>query len=351
MSTPNNPPTAPNPATTYQQGAQLQLQYAPKFAQAETNIRNSQDAGRIQEQQNLQRIFGPGQYAQQLQALQQLDPTGTALRTSLGGQISNMLGRGYINAQQAQAYGQIGQTALGELGRGTSQSPEMIREDQQAIRAGQAARGNSLGNAPAMAEAIYQGQRGQQLQQQRLQNATSFYGLQSPQAQTLAQSGSFLSLPTPEQQVNQIQAVNPDRSSAYVNPNAGYQGQQYGLTNYQNQLAQYSAGGGSANPWAGALAGGASGAVAGSSFGPYGALAGGVGGAALGYFSDPKTKTDVKKVGTVGLYNYRSKLDGNRYTGPMAPEIKSLVPSAVKKVGGLQFVKKDKVGGLMPMRT
>ncbi len=351
MSSQQQPPSAPNPVQTYQQGAQLQLQYAPKFAQAETNIRNSQDAGRIQEQQNLQRIFGPGQYAQQLQALQQLDPTGTALRTTLGGQISNMLGRGYINAQQAQAYGQIGQTALGELGRGTSQSPEMIREDQQAIRAGQAARGNSLGNAPAMAEAIYQGQRGQQLQQQRLQNATSFYGLQSPQAQTLAQSGSFLSLPTPESQVNQIQAVNPDRSSAYVNPNAGYQGQQFGLQNYQNQLGSYAAGGGSANPWAGALAGGASGAVAGSSFGPYGALAGGVGGAALGYFSDPKTKTDVKKVGTVGLYNYRSKLDGNRYTGPMAPEIKSLVPSAVKKVGGLQFVKKDKVGGLMPMRT
>ncbi len=352
MSSPQQPPTAPNPANLYQQGIQTYLRYLPETLRREQAYRDQYDPQRIQEQQRLQQIYGPGQYNQQLAALDILDPQGTSMRRTLGGQISNMLGRGYINAQQAQDYGLIGQNVLGELGRGTSMSPEMTREAQQAIRAGQSARGNSLGDAATAAEALYQGQRGQQLYQQRLGNATSFYGLQSPQAQTLAQSGSFLSLPTPESQINQIQAVNPDRSSAYVNPNAGYQGINAGNAAFGNQLAAYGAGGGSVNPWAGALGGAASGAAAGTAISPgYGTAIGALGGAALGFFSDPKTKTDVKKVGTVGLYNYKSKLDGNRYTGPMAPEIKSLVPSAVKKVGGLQFVKKDKVGGLMPMRT
>jgi hypothetical protein len=273
----------------------------------EQMYRGMYDPQRIAEQQSLQAQFGPTQYAQQLAALRQLDPTGYAARQALG------------------------QRVLGDLNRGTQLDPEYARQLEQNVRAGQSARGNILGNSAVSAEALYKGQRAQQL-----------YG------QRLAEAGGFLGLQTPEQQVAGISSVYPDRSSAYVNPNAGYQGQQWGLQNYQNQLAQYTASGGANNPWMGALAGSAQGAATGAQFGGgYGALAGGVIGGVGGYFSDPKTKTDVEKIGNIGLYKYRSKLDGKKYVGPMAPEIKSLIPKSVTKVNGMQFVKSNQVG-LMP---
>jgi hypothetical protein len=304
------PPNAPSPSAEYSKGIQIYLKYLPELLQQEQANRALYDPQRVAEQQSLQAQFGPTQYRQQLSALKQLDPTGYNLRQQLGGRIA------------------------GDLNRGYTQDPQVLRQEQQAVRAGQSARGNIVGNAAGTAEALYQGQRAQQLYQNRL-----------------AEAGGFLGLQTPEQQIAGIQGVQPDRANAYVNPNAGYQGQQFGLQNYQNQLAQYAAGGGGNNPWAGALAGAASGALSGSMINfPYGTAVGAIGGGLAGYFSDPKTKTDVRKVGNIGLYHYKSKLDGHKYVGPMAPEIKSLIPSAVKKVGGLQMVKTQKVG-LMPMRT
>jgi hypothetical protein len=345
------PPSAPDPAKSYAQGISIYLKNLPQMLAQEQAYRSLYDPQRIAEQQGLQGEFGPTQYAQQLAALQQLDPQYMALYGQLGNRIRSDLTRGYSNAQQAQAYGLLGETTIGDLARGTRQTQDALDQEAQAIRAGQSARGNALGNAPAMAEALYKGQRGEQLKQQRIQNASGFYGLQNPQEKTYAQAGSFLSAPNPIQQIAGIQSVSPDRASAYVNPNAGYQGQQWGLQNYQNQLGQYAASGGGSNPWAGALAGAASGAASGTMVNfPYGTAVGAIGGGLAGYFSDPKTKTDVHKIGNVGLYNYRSKLDGHRYTGPMAPEIKSLIPSAVTKVKGLDFVKSSKVG-LIPMKT
>src|SRR5207237_5020361 len=143
--------------------------------------------------------------------------------------------RGGLDPTQTAAYNQLGQQVRGDLARGTQLTPEFSRQLQQSVRAGQSARGNVLGNDAVSAEALYQGQRAQQLYQQRVGNVQNFtalpspgttayqagaqlYGMQSPQSQALAQAGSFLSSPTPEQQLLAVQGVSPDRSSAYVNP-------------------------------------------------------------------------------------------------------------------------------------
>ena len=95
-----------------------------------------------------------------------------------------------------------------------------------------------------------------------------------------------------------VQSVQPDRSMAYASPSAGSAGVNFGLQNYQNQLAgqqlqQQN------NPWASALGGAASGAAAGSAAGPWGAVIGGVAGGALGYFgSDERLKEDVREIAT-----------------------------------------------------
>jgi len=134
-----------------------------------------------------------------------------------------------------------------------------------------------------------------------------------------------------------IQGVTPDRGFAYVTPNAGDMGQQFGLSNYQNQLAGYNP----TNPWAGALTGAASGAAGGSMFGPYGALIGAGLGGLTGYFSDPKAKTGVRKVGNVPIYSYKYRSQfgiPGKFVGPMSSDVKKFAPESVRKVFGKDFV-------------
>src|SRR5437588_3528166 len=194
--TSSKPPKAPNPARTYEQGIRVYLNSLPQLLQQEEAARTGYDPQRIAEQQALQTTFGPTQYQQQLAARQQIDPTGVALRE------------------------QLGQSVSADLARGESLSPEMRNQLQQEIRGAQVARGNAFGNAPIAEEALFQGQAARNLYEQRLANA-----------------GSFLAGRSPIQDIQGIQPVTPDRSSQYVNPNAGYLGQQFGLQNYQNQLA------------------------------------------------------------------------------------------------------------------
>src|SRR5689334_4897436 len=113
------PPQAPSFGQSYGQGISIYDRWLPVLLRQEEQYRNLYDPQRIQEQQGLQAQFGPTQYAQQLQALSQLDPTGTALRTSLGNQIAGMLGQGYVDPLQARAYNMLGQSVTGQLARGT----------------------------------------------------------------------------------------------------------------------------------------------------------------------------------------------------------------------------------------
>lgn len=352
MGTPKAP-EAPDFAKQYQQGINVYMNALPGMLQQESQYRWLYDPKRVIQQQALQAQFGPTQYAQQLAALKQLDPTGYALRSQLGAKIAGNLTTGQVDPQQAAAYRMLGSRVTGELARGTTRSPEELRQDEQALRAAQSARGNILGNAPASAEALYLGQRGQQLYQQRLGNVQNYLGLQSPLEKSYAQAGSFLSLPTPIQQIAGIQGVTPDRASAYVNPNAGYQGAQFGLQNYQNQLAQYSAGGGAINPWASALTGAASGAASGAMLGSVypgigtaaGAIGGGLVGGLGGYFgySDSRLKTNINYTGRIspmGIpeaeFSYKS--DPRRFRGALAEDVLKIKPEAVGIQNGFYYV-------------
>jgi hypothetical protein len=290
-------PAAPNLNKAYKQGIKTYLQYNPQLLQAEQSARATYDPQRVQSQIDLQNQFGPTVYNQQLDALKQLDPQGTALRQQMGQDVSEDLANKY----------QI--------------DPELEKQMTSQIRGAQEARGNTLGNDAVSAEGIMKGQLAQQLYQQRLTNA-----------------GSFLSEPTPEQQLALVSPVSPDRSSQYVNPNAGAQGQQGALNNYGNVLAQYQLSGGSRNPWASAGVGAASGALAGSSFGPYGAAAGGIIGGVGGYFSDARMKTDIRTHGLTKegypLKSFRYKGQTKRFLGVIAQDVQKIKPEAVRNING-----------------
>jgi hypothetical protein len=295
----DSPPEAPNAAVTYGQGLQTYLKYLPQMIAAEESYRNSLDPARVQGQQGLQRQFGPEQYRLMLDALKQIDPTGQQVREKLGAEVSK------------------------GLEEGTALDPAFASQVEQSVRQAQAARGNTQGNAPASAEALFKGKAALDLYNTRL-----------------AQAGSFLAGATPEQQLSVIPGVTPDRSSQYVNPNAGYQGQQFGLQNYQNQLAAYQASGSQGNPWATALGGAASGAALGTAVYPgVGTAVGAVAGGLAGYFSDENLKTDIadtysERLG-VPLKEFAYKSDPEkRFLGHMAQDVAAKFPEAVKRIKG-----------------
>lgn len=221
-------PKAPDPTKYYQKFTNLYLNNLPRFLGAEQGYRDLYDPTRILEQQALQQQFGPTQYAQMLAALKQIDPSGYALREQTAGGISG-------NLKQLQ----------GDLAQGTKLTPDQEQQLEQEIRRSQAARGNVYGQAPVQAEAFTKGQAGLNLYQQRLQNYN----------QGLGTALNFQNSATPESWAQAIPPVAADRSMAYVNPNAGFQGVQYGLQNYQNQLAATQLGNQNSgyNPWMSAI--------------------------------------------------------------------------------------------------
>jgi hypothetical protein len=210
-----------------------------------------------------------------------------------------------------------------------------------------------------MATAVYTGQRAQQLQQQRqqatgqfLQTATptaqreaslaGFYQQQAPELAAMAAGGTYLSSPTVTSMINQTPGVTPPSNMRYVNPNAGYQGVQFGLQNYQNQLAQQQVGS-SSNPWMNALQGASSGASYGSVGGLYGAAGGaGIGAVAgaFGYpqFSDARFKNNISRTGSatadgIPIVEYND-LHGRRLRGVLAQDVQKVRPDAVYNFGG-----------------
>lgn len=294
-------PKAPNASKEYAKGAHVYLKFLPKFLAAEQGAREQYDPQRIQEQMGLESQFAPEHYQQQLTSLQTLDPQGTAIREQLGQRVGEDLSTGY-------------------------QIPDAYRTElENNIRGAQAARGNILGNSAANEEAGYLGEAALRLYQQRLQNA-----------------GNFLAGATPEQQLLAVQPVTPDRTSQYVNPNAGYAGQQFALSNYQNLLAQRAASGGTASPWMNALQGAGAGASMGSVGGIYGTAGGAVTGAVLGYagypqLSDRRVKENIVPRGTrngLTIYEFSYRNDPRRFVGVMADEVRKVVPRAVEKLKG-----------------
>lgn len=292
----SNVPAAPDYAKLYQAGIDVFLKNQPQLLDAEQQTRHDFDPQRIAAQQALQAQFGSTQYQQQLDALKQLDPQSAAVRADLGKRVQD------------------------DLALGSSLSPEYSRELEQSVRGAQAARGNVLGSGPAAIESLVKGKAGQDLYQQRLTNA-----------------GSFLSGPTPEQQLLAVQGVSPDRSMAYVNPGAGTAGVNFGSQNYANMLAQYQLSSGpQSNPWLRAATGAASGAVAGyagGAGGGWGALGGAAAGGAGAYFSDINLKHDIREIATTksGIPLIRFKFIGSNIMriGARAQDVQKVRPDAV----------------------
>jgi hypothetical protein len=299
-------PNAPNPSVEYQKGIEIYLKKLPELLAAEQTARETYDPTRIAEQQTLQDIFGSTQYRQQLDALHQLDPESWAVRTQLANRVRSDLDQGYNLPE------------------------DYAREIETGVRGAQVARGNALGSSAAGAEGAVKGSAAMDMYNRRLANA-----------------GTFLSSPTPTQQISQVQGVQPDRSNAYTNPNAGFAGQNFALSNYQNQLAQYQLSGGGASPWASALGGAASGAAVGSAAGPWGTVIGAAAGGALGYFSSRKIKRDIVPYGTSAMGFPRvefSYLDSpKRFRGTIAEEVQKIMPEAVFEKDGILAVRYDMI--------
>lgn len=141
--------------------------------------------------------------------LQELDPSGFALRE------------------------QLGKTLQDELAAGQSMTPEEERLVTQSIRGAQVARGNIYGGAPVAQEAFSRYGAGVNRQQQRMANVQSYLGLNPVVSQagglSALQQGSvpFMQSPVP-------QGVN-------INPMAGKQGTDFALGVYDNQTRQYAA--------------------------------------------------------------------------------------------------------------
>ena len=63
--------------------------------------------------------------------------------------------------------------------------------------------------------------------------------MNAPEMQAYGLAGTFIQPSNSvTNAINSIQGVTAPSAMQYVNPNAGYQGVQFGLQNYQNHLAQ-----------------------------------------------------------------------------------------------------------------
>lgn len=268
-------PNSPDPVGLYQKFTNAYLGNQPTYFSAENQARNSQDPQRIAEQQGLQNQFGPEQYSQMLSGFNQLDPSYLAAHNALGNAVTSDLAQGYNLA------------------------PGQEQQVEQGVRGAQAARGNASGTSAGIAEGYALGDKGAQMYQQRINNA-----------------GSFLGSPTIAQQASYVPPVSADRSFAYDNPNAGFQGVQLGNQAFANNVAAAGANNQQqSNPWLSA-AGGALSAV---------------GAIAPLFFSDERLKTDVKRIGTdakgLGLYEFAYK--GPKHVGHIAQEVEKRFPEQV----------------------
>src|SRR5882724_12013694 len=89
-----NIPKPPPLGKSYQQGVDVYLKNAPALLNAEQGAANTYDPLNVAHQQGLQQQFGPGQYFQQLMALNQLDPEWQTVRNQLGRAVNNDLSLG-----------------------------------------------------------------------------------------------------------------------------------------------------------------------------------------------------------------------------------------------------------------
>ena len=363
-----------NPAKDYEKMIQLQLKYLPKQVQAELAARGEYDPQFIEQALGLQHTYDPRLAQEQREAVMRRDPEWVRTHGLLGDKVQAALERGYLDPRQEAAYAKmaalagrgeptrdrayqaLGEQVTGDTLRGGTADPETLRQMTQAIMS--RSPNLSYGEAQDMANAVYVGQRSQNLKQQRqqatgqfLQTATptaqrelslsNFYGQQSPLLGAMGAAGTYLSGPTMSQMISGVSGVSPPRAFGYVNPQAGMQGLQLGLQNQQAQLANQALSGGGGNPWTNALQGAAQGANYGSVGGGYGAAGGAITGGILGAFgypqySDARLKKNISRTGLstpdgIPIVDY--DFQGRRWRGVLAQDVQRVRPDAVYSFG------------------
>jgi hypothetical protein len=182
---------------------------------------------------DLNNRYGSQFIDQALSQVKQSDPLRYALNESVANQISN------------------------ELVLGNQLSPEQQRLMEQQMRKSQTARGQYLGNAAALQETMAVADRGEQLKQQRLNNAYSYLGL-------MPTSSQFGSNQTAQSGATPFNAMTSGVSGVNINPYAAYNGTEFANNvykttsdNWQRQATMANAVNpwmsGFANQWAGSL--------------------------------------------------------------------------------------------------
>jgi hypothetical protein len=285
MGSKGSQPSPPDYGKLMEQGYKLNLKYAPKLTAQDLKLRQRFDPQLIQQQMGLQEQFDPRLAQEQYDALQRRDPQWVAAHQAFGDKVQQALQRGYIDPTRAGAYKALGQQVTGDTLRGATMDPETLRQTTQAIMS--RSPNLSYGEAQNMAAAVYTGQRGQQLKQQRQQATNQFLGQQSESDLALTAGGRYMGTPGMVQMENQIGGVQAPRALGYLNPGAGNTAASFGLQNYQNQLAQNQLSGGGQNPWSSALGtvGGIAGNVVGGIYGgPAGSAIGGTTGSMAGNY-------------------------------------------------------------------
>jgi hypothetical protein len=150
----------------------------------------------------IQQKYGADYITQRLKELELSDPIGTQLRKDLGNSLSADLNNGGLPAG-------------------------LEEQVTQSERAGQAARGNIFGGAPAAAEALKVGDAAQRIKQQNYANVASFLSGTTPVAQFQSISGA--------QQGAAPYAPQNIQQGIGVNPNAGAQGTAFAQQVYGQQ--------------------------------------------------------------------------------------------------------------------
>lgn len=154
----SNLPEVPDLENEFMSGYFKQLQFTPEALALDRRLRAQYLPQDMAQAAALYRQFLP-QFAQaNLRALRRVDPQFIAGREQLYDTVST------------------------DLAQGSGLDPAFREQLTSYLRGAQAARGNVLGNAPIAAEALYDGQAGQALKQQRIDNMARFLSSPGPES-------------------------------------------------------------------------------------------------------------------------------------------------------------------------
>lgn len=162
----DNLPGAPNLQKAYVKGYKAQLKQTGRSMDAEMKLREKYLPKQMRLAADLYAQYLPRFAGANLNTLRKVDP------------------------EFLQGRGQLFRTVSDELAQGSALQADFQAQLEDYLRGAQAARGNVLGSAPVAAEALYKGQAGQQLKQQRVENMQNFLRGPAPEDKFAALAGA-----------------------------------------------------------------------------------------------------------------------------------------------------------------